>query len=135
MTHTHDHHDAEPVDGSWAPRPAPELTTVEIDGEALLLDPRTDGVHQLDRLGSVIWQVLDGEATVDELVDDLAAAFAAPPEQVRHDLGDLLVGLRGIGALDGAGPPDWMLRDSPAPPAEGDDDLWRPSYLVDPPAP
>lgn len=133
MTHVHE---VEPVEGPVAPRPAPELVAVDVDGELLLLDPRTDGLHQLDRLGSIIWQVLDGEATVDELVGDLADAFEAEPGQVRLDLGELLADLRRAGALDGAPPPAGALVGAgPAAAPVDDDDLWRPSYLVDPPAP
>ena len=130
-------HDTEPIEGSFAPRPAAGVVALPLDDELLLLDPRTDGVHQLDRLGAVIWSVLDGEATVDELVDDLADVFAAPADTVRHDLGELLAALRTAGALDGSEPAAGLLvgADAAAPGTPGGEDLWRPTYLVDPPAP
>lgn len=130
-------HNAVPVDGSFVPRPAAELVSMALDGELLLLDPRTDGLHQLDRLGAVIWSVLDGEAAVDELVDDLVDVFDAPPDTVRHDLGELLAALRAAGAFEGTDPrPDLLVDGGEAPAgAPGGDGLWRPVYLVDPPAP
>lgn len=135
MTHVHN---AEPVEGSFVPRPVAGLVSITLDGELLLLDPRTDGLHQLDRLGALIWSVLDGVATVDELVDDLVDAFGASPGTVRHDLGQLLAALRTAGAFEGAGPrPDLLTGAGKGAPAgaPGGDDLWRPDYMVDPPAP
>ena len=134
MAHTHS---AEVIDGSFAPRPAAGLVAMPLDGELLLLDPRTDGLHQLDRLGTVIWSVLDGEATVDELVVDLAEAFSAPAAAVRKDLGDLLAALRTARVLDGSEPGQDLLVGSgqTTTQAAADESLWRPAYLVDPPAP
>lgn len=134
-----------PIEGSFAPRPAAGLVSTDIDGETLLIDPRTDRVYQLDRVGSVIWSVLDGEASVDELVDDLADVFETNPDAVRHDLGEMLLALRAAGVLEGTPPPAHLLLaadpDDATPDATdgtGTDDtdgLWRPAYLVDPPAP
>ena len=134
MAHTHG---AEVIEGSFAPRRAAELVALPLDAELLLLDPRTDGLHQLDPLGTVIWSVLDGEATVDELVGDLADAFAAPADAVRKDLGELLASLRTAGALAGTEPAADLLVGAGDLGAAGigEDGLWRPAYLVDPPAP
>ena len=121
--------------GGARPRPAEGLVTYEVDDELLILDPRVDRLHQLDRLGTIIWSVLDGEATVDELVDDLADAFGAEPDLVRHDLGELLSGLDRLGLLDGSEPPAGADANTAPAPDRTDDDLWRPTYLVDPPAP
>lgn len=141
----HDPHNVKPIEGSFAPRPAAGLVSADIDGELLLLDPRTDRLYQLDRVGSMIWSVLDGEATVDELVDDLADVFATPADAVRHDLGELLLALRGAGALDGDDPPEHLLHghdgshggdhDGGSGSDVSADGVWRPVYLVDPPAP
>lgn len=135
MAHAHVHN-VEPIEGSFVPRPAAGLISLELDGELLLVDPRTDGVHQLDRLGAVVWSVLDGEATVNELVEDFADAFDVPVDAMRLDLGDMLTALRNIGALEvEASPPNIMAEGGDAQQTPGDDGLWRPSYLVDPPAP
>lgn len=133
-----DHHTELLIDGSAVPRPAGEVQTLDIDGELLLLDRSTDGVHRLDRLGSIIWSVLDGEATVEDLVADLAAAFDTADDVVRKDLDSLLAGMRRIGVVEGFDLPDLHQghdhgHDHEAAPA--DDGLWKPSYLVNPPAP
>lgn len=140
MEHDHEHHDHEHVEpisiaGSFVPRPAAGLVTTELDGELLLLDPRTDGLHQLDRLGTVIWKVLDGEATVDDLVDDVAGVFGAPHDAVREDLSQLLVALRHGFLLEADKPPEELLGGGAADGGGNAPGIWRPDYLVDPPAP
>ncbi|MGH9282326.1 MAG: PqqD family protein, partial [Acidimicrobiales bacterium] len=133
--HSHDHAGGvtvrEPVDGSWPPQGAAGLVTLEVDGELLLLDPRTDGLHRLDRLGTIIWKVLDGEGSVDELVDDLAGAFGTPAEVVRSDLEELLVKLQAAGLLHGSDPPAYLLlaNKEPAPAGVDAEGIWRPEYL------
>ena len=121
--------------GAARPRPADGLVTYEVDDELLILDPRVDRLHQLDRLGTIIWSVLDGEATVDELVEDLADAFGVEPDLVRHDLGELLRDLDGLGLLDGSNAPGRSTPPVESDTGPPDDGLWRPTYLVDPPAP
>ena len=56
------------------------------DGETVLYQPETDGVVTLDRIGSVIWELLEEPGSVDELVPDLAVAFKADAQQVRSDV-------------------------------------------------
>lgn|GEM_PF-1818194 len=126
------------IEGSSRPKRAVELITIDIDGELLIVDPRTDRLSQLNPVGTILWPFLDGEATVDELIDDVAAAFDTPREVVGEDLGHLLEALCSLGLLEGVDPPERIWSD-PAPrrarPEPGDDGLWRPDYLVDPPAP
>jgi len=147
--HHHDHgHDGhvhgpverEPVDGAFVPRPAGGLQATDVDGELLLLDPRTDRLHLLDPVATVIWSVLDGEVTVDELVGDLADAFETPAATVRADLDALVSALEGAALLDGVEPPAHQLvgatrsKDATAGSDEAEG-LWRPDYLANPPAP
>lgn len=114
------------LDEADAPAVRTDLETALIDDELVIFDPVAVRVHQLDRLGSVIWQFLDGSATVRELIGDLAEGFGVPPTQVRADLATLLGQLRNEGLLDGSTPDD---RSRSMEPRE------RPEYLKDPPAP
>lgn len=144
--HVHDHvHGGTPVrgpvDGTFVPRPAPGLHTMDVDGELLLLDPRTDRLHLLDPVATVIWSVLDGEVTVDELVGDLADAFDTPPATVRADLDGLVRALDAAALLEGVEPPAHLLvgaegrADDEGVGSDGAEGLWRPDYLRNPPAP
>ena len=130
-----------PVEGSFVPRPAAGLHAIGVDQEVLLLDPRTDRLHLLDAVASVIWSVLDGEVTVDELAGDLADAFEVPVPRVRSDLDGLVRALDAAALLDGIEPQAHQLVGAPPGPGErtaGSDEaegLWRPDYLENPPAP
>jgi hypothetical protein len=115
------------------PRPIPDVWAVELDGELVVYNPLDGAVHEMDRLGSLVWPFLDGEATVGELVGDLADAFEIPAEAVRADLAEFL------GRLDIAG----LLvdRTTPVAPPGGvtfpliTNRRATPGYLADPPAP
>jgi hypothetical protein len=87
------------------PRSATGIHDVEIDGERVLYDTVTGRTARLDRVGSLIWSLLDGETPLGELVDDLAAGFSAPRDVVANDVLALLVDLWEQGFLVGdAGP-------------------------------
>lgn len=87
-----------------APTRAAEAVTLELDGETLVYQRRTGEVHRLDPVGSVVWRVLDGQTTVEELVKDLSAAFEVDAGVVRADVSDLLKRL-GQAFLLADGPP------------------------------
>lgn len=158
MAQDHHHHDDEhgrgehghghgaayvrgPVEGTFVPRPVPGLHAIDVDREVLLLDPRTARLHLLDPVASVIWGVLDGEVTVDELAADLADVFGVPVPTVRADLDSLVRAFDGAALLEGVEPPAHELvgaRPAPADRTAGDQEaegLWRPDYLGNPPAP
>lgn len=75
-----------PVDGSFVPEVRDPVVDVEVDGERVLLDEETGHLAVLDRVGSVVYPFFDGTATVDELADDVAAAFGEDRERVAGDL-------------------------------------------------
>ena len=124
-------------DSDPMPRRAAAAETLVLDDEALLLDPRTDRIHQLNPQASLIWSVLDGEGTIGDLVADLADAFDVQPDVVRDDVHLLVEQLAAFDLLEGSEPPPHLLVGAPSlyENPEDDDGLWRPSYLFDPPAP
>lgn len=83
---------------------ADRLTSVELDGETVIHDDSNGSVHVLDPIATVVWAVLDGTSTLEEIAVDLAEAFAAPVAQVNEDVlalarrlgrSGLLAGVRG----------------------------------------
>lgn len=121
------------IDETAMPRRSASVSSIDIDGDRLLLEPVTNRIHQLDRLGSLVWSVLDGDATLGELVDDFADAFSTPRDVVEEDLTRLVSELARYGLLDGTVPPAPLATEAER---ETDHDTtWRPRYLIDPPAP
>lgn len=97
---------AEPVDPAslgpaFVPVPAQGVRVEPQDTGALLVDDLTGARLQVDALGATIWSVLDGQASVAELTDELAEAFGVPRPQVEVDLLHLLRQLGAAGLLDG----------------------------------
>lgn len=105
---------------AYAPARADGAATLEFGGETLVYQPQSGEVHRLDPVGAIVWRVLDGQATIDELVADLAGAFEADPDVVHRDVEALLEKLRR----------GFLLADGPAPEPNPE-----PILLANPPSP
>jgi PqqD family protein of HPr-rel-A system len=119
--------DTELEDDGWAPAQRLDLSVLELDGELVIFDPLTTEVHQLNAIGTVIWSLLDGRATVDVLVQELAEGFNVPPDRVRQDV---------TGLLEELAEHKLLAHTPPMAPESGSRGaVPEPRYLVDPPAP
>jgi len=67
------------------------LTHNEAQGGWVLLAP--ERVFKADQIAAEIVKRCTGEATVDQIVDDLAKAFNAPRERIMTDVSTMLGGL------------------------------------------
>jgi pyrroloquinoline quinone biosynthesis protein D len=67
------------------------LTHNEAQGGWVLLAP--ERVFKADAIAAEIVKRCTGEATVDEIVDDLSNAFNAPRERIMTDVSVMLTGL------------------------------------------
>lgn len=67
-----------PVPGSW-------VYTVEIDGEAVLLDEDRNRLHMLNPTGAMVWACFDGRARVSEIADDISDELGVARDEVLHD--------------------------------------------------
>lgn len=91
---------AEPQRGlTWRPRPRP-LAGVELDGETILYEEDSGGLHVLNPTATLVWRCLDGAVSLGELADDIAAALGADPIEVGRDLLALAQQLDDEGLLD-----------------------------------
>ena len=68
--------------------------TVEVDGEAVLLDEATNRLHLLNATGALVWACLDGVSSVGEIVTDLSEGLGVPYDVA---LGDTLAVVRNLG--------------------------------------
>lgn len=85
---------------AWVERSRPvirhDVERVVIDGESVVWDPVRDRVHHVDRVGTLLWELLNGGASIGDLADDVAAVFGVDPTTAVHDI------LRLIQQLDDA---------------------------------
>lgn len=81
------------------PAATPGVVSIDCGDGGLLHHPTSAALVVLDAPGMVIWRLLDGSADIDVIARDLADAFHRPVEQMRSDVGDLLVRLRAEGVV------------------------------------
>ena len=63
----------------------PEVVSVEVSGENVLLDSRNWTYLDFDDIGSRIWGLLDEPLTLPALVDKLMAEFAVDAGECQRD--------------------------------------------------
>jgi hypothetical protein len=67
-----------------------EIAVARLDGEMVLLNPKTGDCYTLDRVGSHVWDHADGRRTVSDLARHVAATFDVTPATATADLMVLL---------------------------------------------
>jgi PqqD family protein of HPr-rel-A system len=78
----------------------PTLPFQRLDEEAIVVDPRTREVHLLNETGARIWELLEEESTVDELVEALSDEYeGATPEALRGQVQAFIADLGGKGLV------------------------------------
>ena len=88
-------------------RRTPGIIRREVGSDVLLLDPRDESLHVLNTTAAVVWDLLVGPRSAEELVADLAQRFeVAPGDAVARDITHLLESLvaRGLVRELPAGP-------------------------------
>lgn len=81
------------VSTDLVPAAAEHVITVPVGDEAIVVDDATGQMHLLNPTGALVWQLLDGGTSVDELCTDLAEAFGAPRSTVVADVAALVQAL------------------------------------------
>ena len=74
------------IDSAYAPVIGAWVTAVELDGESVLYDETSGGLHLLDAVATIVWTRFDGTATLDDLAAELSETFATDQARVRGDL-------------------------------------------------
>jgi thiol-disulfide isomerase/thioredoxin len=86
-----------------APRPTVSAQNDE-EGALFLIDEATGATASLNQIGAIVWECLDGEGRLDEIVADLADAFNAPEEVVAGDVLEFVRQVGRAGLLVGIAP-------------------------------
>ena len=71
-----------------------------IDDKAVIIDPRNQKVHELNEVGSFIWQNLDGAADTAQISEMLDADFECEMALVAHDIEEFCEGLMTEGIVE-----------------------------------
>ncbi len=63
----------------------PQVKWQAIEGLVVLIDANEGQLMHLNDMGSRIWQRLDGEQSVDQIISELENSFDAPADRLRKD--------------------------------------------------
>ena len=58
----------------------------ELEGEAVLLDPTEGCTYNLNRVGTLIWKLLDGNHSANEIASVICQEFEVEHEQAWEDV-------------------------------------------------
>jgi hypothetical protein len=84
-------------------RSSPEVEEVTVGTETVVYDAGRRSLHVLDPVGSLIWQALDGETSLEQVNADLALAFGRAEVEVSEDVHLFAAQLLELGLVDPAG--------------------------------
>lgn len=70
--------------------PHPDVQCSVLDGEAVLLNLESGSYFTLNRVGTVTWELLNGERTLAEVLSTLCECFEVSQEVARQDLFSLI---------------------------------------------
>lgn len=68
----------------------PSVLWRELDGEAILLDPQAGCSYNLNPVGTLVWKLLDGQHSAEDIVAAICEAYEVEPEQAGQDVQRLL---------------------------------------------
>lgn len=70
-----------------------------VDGEAVLMSPLGDGLHIFNEVGTRIWELVDGNNTIEEIVDQIYQEYEVEKNVAYEDTLMFLDELLKINAL------------------------------------
>jgi len=82
------------------PRRRSDLHARLVDGEVVVLDRKTDLVHQLNATASFIWERCDGRATPQDIAVQLVEAFEVDAHTAAASVASTLEQLARLGLLE-----------------------------------
>jgi hypothetical protein len=89
-----------PLMNDSTPRRVQGFTLEQFDNEILLFNVEKDETLYLNATAAMIWSLCDGEHTVSQLIELVAAAYPDSAANVEHDLHETLQTLLRHGAIE-----------------------------------
>ena len=77
----------------------PQVTLEHVGDQAVLYDRRNGQAHVLNASAARLWELCDGESTIDEVAERFAAGYEMPAESVRADVESVVASFRDLGVL------------------------------------
>ena len=87
--------------GERRPQRHPDAASRIYDGEAFIVLPRQSVYKILNSVGTRIWDLIDGNRTVDDMVRIISEEYEVPVETARNDISGFITDLTANGMLAG----------------------------------
>jgi hypothetical protein len=88
------------MDLSCKPQYKPDYRLEQLDGELLLYHPSRTTIMYCNASAHLVWQLCDGQRTVEEMATLLSAAYEQPLEAMTAELTDILDQFYRHGAIE-----------------------------------
>jgi len=72
------------------PRQSQDYRLEQLDDELLLYNPSQTVIMYCNPTASLIWQLCDGQRTIQDIITLLSEAYEQPPEAIRPDVENAL---------------------------------------------
>jgi len=72
------------------PKVREDLAVVELDGEAVIYDERTNDLHLLNPTATIVFHLCDGTATMREMSADISQTFGVPDDEIERQVRSLV---------------------------------------------
>jgi hypothetical protein len=76
------------------------VVEAEVDGERILLSPVDFSYFGLTGTGAHVWELIDGERTLNEIIDTLKSDYEANPEEIIADVNSFVDALKSAGLIN-----------------------------------
>ncbi|MCM2279394.1 MAG: PqqD family protein [Oligoflexia bacterium] len=71
-----------------------------IDGRAVIVQPIAGRVHELNPVGTRLWENADGKRTLAEIAAEISGEFATPAEEAFGDAAEFYSELEKLGLIE-----------------------------------
>jgi hypothetical protein len=86
---------------TFVPKQCVGFLIEQMDGELVLFHPVRNIIIHTNETAALIWQMCDGQNTVDQIVEVLSGAYPDSRVQIAKEVPETIQKLRVQGALDG----------------------------------
>ena len=69
---------------------SPDVISLEVSGETVLLDLNSEHYFGLDEVGTRIWQLIDSSGNLQEIYDTMLSEYEVEADQLLEDMTQLL---------------------------------------------
>jgi hypothetical protein len=83
------------------PKRRSDLNARVVDGEMVVLDRRSERIHQLNQTACFIWDRCDGDRSLEQIADGMIEAFEVDEETATRDVVATVKQFAELGLLEG----------------------------------